>query len=1033
MAIENKEQYFIYEKYANNSSYNNTFTENINVEWLFSSQYNYIEGIEAINQHNSFCNTKKMTANIIPEKIYKNNIDLYYPYYFNYISEEGLNFRVLLFKIDFEILKKKVKKYGKIPDGDFFANICKYDKLYKSKGHQYVQESELKKREEENIKKIITKCSEPNADPTDPIYEQPIYAKLPLYEYQKKSIKWMIDKELETTQISLEQNEIVLGDYIFDISKKEIVCNNSRDIINISGGALIDEVGLGKTYQTIIMSLCNKSLNKNFIWDGDSSIHGNATLIICPNQLSAQWIKEMELVLDKNYGFKIIPFFTKTHMNKYTYRDILDADFVVTSFPFLGSECFLKTMIEKIGTKKSFFGSKNYSEVAVIKSLDELKKNLFDNLNEKLDCKDPDLLLINWHRIIIDEFHEIHSIEKYSYLRNIIKLFNGKYKWCLTGTPFDKTETSLTEMINFVSNYKCQYVRKMWLNEKLLNYTEKSFFRRNTKKSVEDENKLLPLKETVVWLDFSKTEWMMYNAYKANGMLQEYDVTLRQLCCHPHIVEELKTIISTCSTLEEIEKIMTEHYKKAMISAEKKYQISDLRMKHLENLFTYKKIKCYATILRKKDVKIIFELNSLMNEFKSNFEQYQKLKKTNIENENIEDDNENGNFELKNDIETIKNKTFPINKITINDIETIINYDYKTESNHLETAENIVNDYKKKYSEIKKIYEGKKASFDYYNNVVKRLKTTSNIIKNEGTSSDSDSDDDNKEVCCICFGNITGTDLGVTKCGHIYCFNCIKYHVEKKRDCPVCKRHVGKDEIYMVKKEEEKEEKIEVKDFKDKKTLINLIGTKLANLVFYLRNTKKHAIIFSQWDDLLKKVGETLNEYGIKNVFCKGNVWQRSKTIRQFNTNDDVKVIMLSSESAASGTNLTKAEIVIMLDPVYGSYEYRRNMEWQSIGRAYRTGQKNQVEVVRFIIKNTVEEKIYNENNKDNHLNKIQKIHFDEKKFKETLGEDIKLENGAIKDLIDDVAKLHNEKKTKKKVAKKPKKIEEKLDSDESD
>jgi superfamily II DNA or RNA helicase len=79
---------------------------------------------------------------------------------------------------------------------------------------------------------------------------------------------------------------------------------------------------------------------------------------------------------------------------------------------------------------------------------------------------------------------------------------------------------------------------------------------------------------------------------------------------------------------------------------------------------------------------------------------------------------------------------------------------------------------------------------------------------------------------------------------------------------------------------------------------------------------------------------------------------------------------MLSSESAASGTNLTAASQVILLDPVYGSYEFRRNTEWQAIGRAYRMGQTKPVTVVRFIIKDTVESEIYELNKlEDSKLN----------------------------------------------------------------
>jgi SNF2 family DNA or RNA helicase len=115
-----------------------------------------------------------------------------------------------------------------------------------------------------------------------------------------------------------------------------------------------------------------------------------------------------------------------------------------------------------------------------------------------------------------------------------------------------------------------------------------------------------------------------------------------------------------------------------------------------------------------------------------------------------------------------------------------------------------------------------------------------------------------------------------------------------------------------------------------------------------------------------------LTEHGITNLFCRGHVWQRDKAIRDFNNSNTIKVIMLSSESAASGTNLTKAEIVILLDPVYGTAEHRRNTEWQAIGRAYRMGQTKTVEVIRFVMENSVEQEIYDSNikhDKDMNIN----------------------------------------------------------------
>jgi SNF2 family DNA or RNA helicase len=172
------------------------------------------------------------------------------------------------------------------------------------------------------------------------------------------------------------------------------------------------------------------------------------------------------------------------------------------------------------------------------------------------------------------------------------------------------------------------------------------------------------------------------------------------------------------------------------------------------------------------------------------------------------------------------------------------------------------------------------------------------------------------------------------------------------------------NEIYMI-SFEDLSRKEQTKDIKDKLSLINKIGTKLANLIFYIKNSKEKCIVFSQWDDLLKKVGDTLDTYGIQNVFCRGNVWSRDKAIRDFTTKENIRVIMLSSASAAAGTNLTAATKVILLEPISGTYEFRKNTERQAIGRAHRTGQLEQVSVVRFIIKDSVEEEIFNENIKE--------------------------------------------------------------------
>ena len=124
-------------------------------------------------------------------------------------------------------------------------------------------------------------------------------------------------------------------------------------------------------------------------------------------------------------------------------------------------------------------------------------------------------------------------------------------------------------------------------------------------------------------------------------------------------------------------------------------------------------------------------------------------------------------------------------------------------------------------------------------------------------------------------------------------------------------------------------------------------------------------------------IGSVLKNNEIKNVFCKGSVHQRNAAIMAFRKevkkkNDATKVIMLSTENAASGTNLTEATHIIFMEPIKGNIDQVKSIEDQAIGRAVRLGQDNQVHVYKLIIKDTIEEDIYN--NKISNNNQQQNI-----------------------------------------------------------
>ena len=69
---------------------------------------------------------------------------------------------------------------------------------------------------------------------------------------------------------------------------------------------------------------------------------------------------------------------------------------------------------------------------------------------------------------------------------------------------------------------------------------------------------------------------------------------------------------------------------------------------------------------------------------------------------------------------------------------------------------------------------------------------------------------------------------------------------------------------------------------------------------------------------------------------------------------------MLSLKNSASGTNLTEATHIFFVEPINAKIEEVNAIEGQAIGRACRLGQKHKVDIYRILIKDTIEEDIYN-------------------------------------------------------------------------
>lgn len=116
-------------------------------------------------------------------------------------------------------------------------------------------------------------------------------------------------------------------------------------------------------------------------------------------------------------------------------------------------------------------------------------------------------------------------------------------------------------------------------------------------------------------------------------------------------------------------------------------------------------------------------------------------------------------------------------------------------------------------------------------------------------------------------------------------------------------------------------------------------------------------LLFSGYTSMLKLIEEELKKTDIKYFKLTGStkVEERIELVDEFNENENIKVFLISLKAGGTGLNLTGADMVIHYDPWWNA-----SAENQATDRAYRIGQKNNVQVYKLITKNSIEEKIYN-------------------------------------------------------------------------
>lgn len=140
-----------------------------------------------------------------------------------------------------------------------------------------------------------------------------------------------------------------------------------------------------------------------------------------------------------------------------------------------------------------------------------------------------------------------------------------------------------------------------------------------------------------------------------------------------------------------------------------------------------------------------------------------------------------------------------------------------------------------------------------------------------------------------------------------------------------------------------------VKNYKGK-------NSKLEMLIKIIKSSKDRKIlVFSQFTQVLELIATRLEKENIGFNYLDGktNARKRLELVDDFNINKSKKVFLISLKAGGTGLNLTSASMVVHFDPWFNPA-----VEDQASDRAHRIGQKDIVDVVKLISKDTVEEKV---------------------------------------------------------------------------
>jgi SNF2 family DNA or RNA helicase len=195
------------------------------------------------------------------------------------------------------------------------------------------------------------------------------------------------------------------------------------------------------------------------------------------------------------------------------------------------------------------------------------------------------------------------------------------------------------------------------------------------------------------------------------------------------------------------------------------------------------------------------------------------------------------------------------------------------------------------------------------------------------------------EECPICYDDPTKNSGTITPCCHrIFCGGCILQSLSRGLSCPMCRSTIQTNQLIQI----VDESKVKAKDAKKKDDGLRLL-TKPRQLLKFLKETPEaRVLVFSRYENPFVALERDCEGEGIAYHTLRGNKDVIASTIRSFEQGEK-RVLFLPTQSMGAGINLVSATHIVLL------HAMTPEEEKQAVGRAYRLGRTQPLQVVRLL------------------------------------------------------------------------------------